>query len=319
MRTLPRPTRESSSSVEIAPRPIRALACEAIEDIDGAISILRAYGVKVPESSRLHQAKDVLMEAVNTGALVPAHRGDSLGLRALETSLDFSAIAATLPPTRVADVRRELSAAVEGGLELAAENQTALQYQSQYVVRAALVRAGLQPMHPLAGPRKGKKPDLLIEQGTMTYGIEAKRPQAARNVVPRMEDARDQLRHYGVAGAVLIDVSDCIRHVARSALDDAVRSHALSMYERIFVPDCGYNPGYSGIMLAGAYARVAWTAEDGPLSSMISVHSTSTIGLFAVQENSLADHHARRLRAAIHHGFGLLGQTLSERAAAAAE
>jgi len=70
-------------------------------------------------------------------------------------------------------------------------------------------------------------------------------------------------------------------------------------------------------MLAGAYARVAWTSNDGPVSSMISVHTTSTIGLFAVQRNSLSDHHARWLRNAIQDGFGFLSQIPSERAAAA--
>lgn len=296
---------------------MRTMAREALLDLEVAISTLRAYGVEVPDSSRLHQAKAILEVGVESGALVPAHRGDSLGLRALESAFDFSAIAATLPSTRIADVRKELGVAVRGGLEPTVENQAALQYQSQFVVRAALVRAGIKPIHPLASPRKGKKPDFLVERGTMIYGIEAKRPQVAHNVVPRMEDARKQLQQYGVGGAVLVDVSDCTRHVPRPDLGDAVRSHALSMYEKIFVNGRGYNPQYSGIMLAGAYARVAWTSDDGPLSSMISVHTTSTIGLFAVQKNSLADHDARWLRVAIQDGLELLNQTLSERAAAA--
>ena len=60
-----------------------------------------------------------------------------------------------------------------GGLELAPENRSALQYQSQFVVRAAFVRGGIEPYHPSSSPRRGKRPDLLVENGTIRYGIEA--------------------------------------------------------------------------------------------------------------------------------------------------
>lgn len=310
-RVLPTPSLESSSYLEVPPRPVRKIAAEAIADIDVAIEAFTSYGVKVKGDSRLHQARAILQHAAATGVLVPQHRGDSLGIRSLELAFDYGAIAATLPDTRIAAVRNELQQSLTGPIEPPEAALGPLQLQSQFVVRAAYVRGGVVPNHPKVGA--GKTPDLVVRNGMSEYGIEAKRPQVPHNVIPRMEAARVQLESSGLRGAILVDVTDCTRHVERPDVDRIVREHALAMYDEIFVTGRGYRPDHDGIMVAGAYARLAWASDDRDPASMVSVHTTSTIGLFARRRNTLLDHHARWLRASFQDGLSMLSRTLAER------
>lgn len=316
---LPTPTRETSSILEIPPRPIGPIAAQAVQDIDHALDELKRYGVKAKDGSRLHQARRILDEAARNRVLVPAHRGDTLGLRALELAFDFAAIAGSLPSERIADVRRELEASLVGPLQPPEEDRGALQLQSQFVVRAAFVRSGTAPSHPRRTADGRKLPDLLLENGVSEYGVEAKRPQFTRNIIPRLNDGRDQLHNYGVRGAILVDVTDCVRGMTPRAVDDAVREHSLRIYDEIFVTGVGYRPGYSSIMVAGAYARLAWTSEDSEDHSIVAVHTSSTIGLFATQQYSLLDHRAQWLRASFQDGLSTLSRTLAEHIKAAGD
>jgi hypothetical protein len=172
------------------------------------------------------------------------------------------------------------------------------------VVRAALVRSGLEPSHPTISPRQGRKnPDLLLGNGLSTYGLEAKRPERAGNILPRFRDGSTQLQDFGVSGGVLIDVSDCVRGLDNEAASLFVRDQGKVILDEVFVHGCGPRPGYSHIMMAGVYARVAWTSDDGALAAMVKVHTASRIGIFAPVRNSLVDHRARWLRRHFQDGF----------------
>lgn len=312
--SLPTPTRESGSVLTIAPRPLRQVATEAVADIDASLERLSAWHVKVPTDSRLHKAREVLATAAATGVLVPAHRGDTLGLRALEIALDYSAIADTLPDIPLAAFRRELRDSLIGELEFGDETRGPLQLQSQALVRAAFVRAGVVPSHPTHSPRQGiSSPDLLLENGTLLYAVEAKRPLSTKNVLPRFEDAHAQLKGFGLPGGILVDATDCLRNTSGDRLDSEVRKIALSMYDRLFENGVGHRPGYSDVMMAGAYARVAWDSDDHEHDAMVHVQTFSTIGIFGTVKNTLYDHRARWMRTSFETGLRLLNRTIEER------
>src|SRR5690348_10913752 len=239
---LPKPSRAASQSREIAPRPVTDIAPEAVADIDHAIDKIVKWGVKRPPNDRLSQARQILIHAAQTGEIVPAQRGDDLGLRSLELAFDYGAIADTLPPKRVADVRKDLEKSLEGDLSPSDELMGPLQLQAQLVVRAAFVRAGLSPDHPTGSPRKGVRPDLILRRNDVSYGVEVKRPKTEAGLLSRFDDGRDQLAGYGVRGAVLIDVTDCVRAVPRETIDQEVRRLALRLYGRAFVTGEGYKP-----------------------------------------------------------------------------
>jgi len=205
---------------------VREISAEAVRDVDTAIDLLRSWNVSVPEDSRLHQARAILADGAACGRLVPTHRGDDLGLRALELAFDYAAIADTLPTQPVAALRRELTSSLLGPLDPPEEVRGPLQLQSQFVVRAAFVLAGMSPCHPTHSPQESRSsPDLLLENGLSTYAIETKRPKLAKNVVPRMEDARAQLLDYGMPGGILVDVR---RRAAVDRVDKATPAPRLS-------------------------------------------------------------------------------------------
>lgn len=310
-------SRTISNTFEIRPRPVRDIAREAVGDIDHTIQRMRAEGVSIEDGSRLHQARAILQRAAETGVLVPAHRGDQLGLRALEIAFDYTAIATTLPNPPVAAFRREMRDSLRGTLEPAESARGPLQLQSQGIVRAAFLRGGLVPTHPTHSPKAGiSSPDLVLENGSQSYAIEAKRPQLTKNVLPRFDDARDQLADFGLRGGILVDVTDCLRNLSGDEIDAEVSRLALSLSERVFISGRGFHQGYSGIMVAGTYARVAWSSDDRKADAVVAVHTSSRIGIFAQTKNSLSDHHARWMREAFEVGLSSLNQALAARARA---
>jgi hypothetical protein len=158
------PPREFNSEEIVAPRPIAERAREAVRQIDNSLRRLTEWNVKVPANSRLHKARLILEHAVGTGLLTPAQRGDMLGLRSLELALDYDHISQTLPEVAISAMRRELRDSLTGDIA-PVQKLTVLQLQSQAVVRAAFVRAGLNPRHPTISPQKGKtSPDILFGQ-----------------------------------------------------------------------------------------------------------------------------------------------------------
>lgn len=308
-----KPSRESFSTTEIPPRPIRQIAAEAAADVEVSIQRLTDWGVKVDRNSRLHQALTVLRHAIATGALVPKHRGDQLGLRALEIAFDYGAIARTLPKIRIAALRREIGDSLKGPIDPPENARGPLQLQSQGIARAAFVLAGLSPTHPTHSPKLGRSsPDLILENGLGRYAVEIKRPQLTKNVEVRFDEGRDQLVSFGVQGGVLVDVTDCVRGLTGEAIGKEVRRLALGLYARTFVTGRGHKPGYTNIMMAGTFARVAWNSQDGDLVAMVQVHTSSTIGIFAQTRNSLVDHRARWIRKGFEDGLERLNRTLSE-------
>ena len=307
-----RPTRETFEVLEVPPRPARDIAGEAVADVDFAISRLTHWNVRVPTDSRLHQAREILAEAAESGTLIPRHRGDDQGLRALELAFDYAAIADTLPQKTIAALRRELESSLAGPLDPPDAARGPQQLQAQFVVRAAFVRAGLSPSHP--SPQVGvSNPDLLLENGVSTYAIEVKRPKAMHNVVPRMIDARDQLANFGRPGGILVDVTDCLRGVPPEQVGDEVWRLAVQLYDEVFLERGGFRQEASHIMLAGTFGRLSWETTDYESHAMVNVHTVSVISIFADARNTIRDHRARWIRSSFQNGLEALYRTIRER------
>lgn len=294
-------------SREVAPRPIRDIATDAIASIQESLGILSAWGAKIPAGSRLHQAVEVLKEVQGSGALSAPARKDELGLRALELATDYADIAKTLPSERVADVRRELEISLTGPLHPPVGALGPLQLQSQFILRAALVVAGLNPDHP----RKAgiKSPDLLVDNGLSSYALENKRPEHEKNIISRFEDGRAQLDTYGLPGGVLVDATDCFRgHTLKQLMVDLERL-ARSIHQIVFEDHVGHKPGYKNIMVSGVYARLAWNVDA---EARLCVDLGSVFSIYAHSRNTLLGHRARWLRDSLEEGFKLLGATVGE-------
>ena len=79
---------------------------------------------------------------------------------------------------------------------------------------------------------------------------------AAKNAVPRLEDAHDQLSSYGLPGAILVDLTDCLKGIPGEKLGMEVRGLTLSLYDRVFVTGSGHRPGYAVEWLTWKQARI---------------------------------------------------------------
>jgi hypothetical protein len=305
--------RQELSKRQLPTRPQSVIVKDTLADLRKAQKQLVDYGVRIPDNSRIDQAIAVLEHAQETGKLVPAHRGDDLGLRALELAFDYSAIGDSLPPDAVASVRRELRDSLVGSLDGQSNNGQPIQLQSQYVARAALVRGGLTPLHPTHSTRGGRKsPDLYVENGIAVYPIEAKRPRLSKNVLPRLEDARDQLADYGEPGAIIVDITDCVRGLLPSQIDDQVQHTLQDITQVIFDPGRGYRPGYRPIMVAGVVARAAWVSIDKGAEAQIEVHTCTGFINFASAPHTILHRHGIWLRQHFGNGYEELYRTLGE-------
>lgn len=269
-----------------------------------------ACGAKIPADSRFWAAREVLSFGQETGRLMPRHRQDPLGLRALELAHDLKVISSALPQKRIADVREDLEIMAKGALEPTAdEDWRALQRQSQLIVRAVLVRAGLSASHPSESPSK-TKPDLLWENGNSLYGIEVKRPRKMKNALPNFTKGTQQLHNYGVKGGIVMDLTDCVRSLPPDECDSAMSAAAESLYAEAYTGNGGFRSGYSHVMLAAVYARVPWTSAKVEESNYIGVRYIHRIGVLSVAYGSLQGHHGRSLRSARLSGLELIARDL---------
>lgn len=303
---------ERLTTLEIPIRPQSEVVAETLTDLTAARRTLAEYGVAFPAHSRVDQALAILKHAQTSGALVPVHRGDADGLRALELSFDYSAIAATLPENAIASVRRELGISLEGHLDGQELNGQPAQYQSQYVARAALVRAGLSPQHCTHSTQGGRKsPDIVVENGHSKYGIEVKRPRFLKNLVPRFNDGRDQLEPFEDGGGVIVDLTDCLRDVPVSVVDSQV-SESVAILKGLVGTERGYNPGYHSIKFAGIVVRSAWGVVEGRRQAHILVHTSTAFVSFGKGPNTIDHRRGIWLRETIGKGYEQLYRTMGE-------
>lgn len=299
--------------VEIPSRSVRDVTSEACGDLDAAINAIERWGVQVPADSRLREARSVLHEAASSGRFSPAQRGDDRGHRALQLTLDFADIARTLPAARVADLRKDLTAAISGQLDIEIDDNSPAQFQSQLMVRAALVKAGADPALPSWSGRDGKKkPDLLLENGASQYALEVKRPRRWKNILPRTKDAAGQIADTGLQGCIVLDVTDCLDGIQPEAWDEALMRAASEVSALIFVPGKDYQPGYQHILAELVFARPAWTAMEENGDTQVMVYNTSVSWAFGRARGTLGHRRGDWLRQQIEKGLNKLGFTGQE-------
>jgi len=235
-------------------------------------------------------------------------------MRAIQLALDVLAITGALPVTRVADLRKDLEICGPGPLIPRYDDLQPLQAQTQLVVRAALYLAGADPSQPTySGARGRKKPDILIENGLTTYGIEVKRPTAGKNAVPRAKDGAEQLANAGLTGGIVVDVTDCLTEATGVAADNEVLTQAAAIADEFFVHGSGWKSGYSHILMVGVIARPAWhLALTGEDEGQVSVHSTSCVHAFGTARGTLDMHRSHWMRKSLNTGLNRLGFTSEE-------
>lgn len=292
--------REFSSELAVAPRPVALIAAEEVERINATLSRFAESGVRVPEDSRLHQARAVLESVASGAGIAPAQRGDDLGLRALEAALDYHTIARSVSASTPATARRELRDSLVGPLSPPSGQFGPLQLQSQAVAFGAFALAGCDPRHP--AKTTSKSPDILLDRGSMTYAVEAKRPQARHNISSHCIAAYEQLVASGCTGGVLVDVSDCVRGLATDSVHTFVEDAGLELLHLVATEN-GRKPEFRNLIVVGCYARMQAVFAETETEAIFDLITSARVVVLADVRNTLQDHRARWIRRSHEYGM----------------
>lgn len=301
---------ERRERIVLPNRPILAFAREARADLERLLAQLEDWMKRpFPPSSRLHAALAVLKDMEVTGRFTREQRGNDHGLRAMQLAMDLRAIAECLPNRVVTDLRRDLELCASGPLDPQPDDLTPLQAQSQLIVRAAFNRVGVPPGDLTHSGKDGrKKPDILIANGATTYGVEVKRPTKLRNVLPRAEDAAEQLSNATLKGGVVVDISDALTSDVPDDMDTEVVRQAKVVMNAFFIDGKGWKQGFTNVMMITVMARLPRQVRmTGANSGEVNSYSTSCGIDLGTMEGTLDSRRARWMRDKLADGLDALG------------
>ena len=186
--------------------------------------------------------------------------------KAIVLASDFYLISRTLKEDRADPIAKELKVALGGTLnEVETRKKSAYDIQSQFWVGMVLAYSGL---HPSVPDSEKRKPDFVINVGSLPCGLEVKRPQTQASAWPALASAASQLREYGLPGVIVLDLTSCIE-ADNLILHEGIIS-ARELVRRRFFPlvnqlaeaarDYSQSDKFDRILLLKMYARFfSWT------------------------------------------------------------
>lgn len=264
----------------VPPDPDKFVGMDQYRDfakaLDGAIRKLKAAKVRVSDFGRLQSANRTLSRVVRLGVLPTKRLQQVILSNALADAFDYWDITACFGD-QLGAVAKDVELSLKGLAGSRSSQRVAQRFQSQLWLGSILKLGGYLPRVP-DGP--GPKPDFLVEDGLSRYGVEIKRPDSASSSLRAVAKAAAQLRDYGVAGAIMVDLSQAagfhalawarrgrlqprVAKIQRRFANTATRLRAVIldyMTNRL-------NPGFEHIMALIVVGRTTlWV--DGPPSGM---------------------------------------------------
>ena len=186
----------------LTPEACSALAA-ALRD---AIAVFESWNLPV-RLGRLRHAERHLRQVAEQGSFGTTHAELIQTAKAAFLASDFYLISTALNKERDDPIAKELAVALRGNLDGNSKNASPYEIQAQYWVGMLLAQSGLRPAVPLI---EGRKPDFVISVGSMSCGVEVKRPHSFKSVGRLLSDAAKQLRDYKLPGVIALDLSECI-------------------------------------------------------------------------------------------------------------
>lgn len=229
---------------------------------------------------------------------------------------DFANIINALPPDRSEQILRELKAATKGTPDDPRLRQASYRFQSQYWMGSVLEGGGYRPRIPIGAGTKS--PDFIVEEGTYRYGIEIKRPSGLSAALRLTSQAAVQLREYGVAGCVVLDLSECVPSDQLHWLENGDASEAQQRFmeemARVFasirssiLDDDRHEmrPGFQGVMgFAGIARGWSWI---GPDPKRLALHAAFGATAFVRLIKDVRYHHSINMMDRITDGLRSVG------------
>jgi len=175
--------------------------------LNKAILRLESAGIRISEHSRLRRHTTFLARVAETGSFPTTESEQHRLANALSDAAEIDLIVQTLPSTFTPLELGELRE-LAGGTPEHAPNEPALRYQAQWWLRSVLAMGGYDPQTPTSAR---ESPDYLVYEGTLSYGVEVKRPGTLRGALELIAKGARQLRSQAVRGAIILDISDVVR------------------------------------------------------------------------------------------------------------
>ena len=176
------------------------------DQLEEAIRTMRDWGIRVTPGSRLPKIVRCLRKLASRQSFPESPSQRTLIAQAARDAQEFAEISWVLPSEELRPLRESLRKAVFGTLGQAGKPY---RYQSELWTGAMLARSGA--LTRVLKASKGKSPDFILENGTMAYAVEVKRPANLPRARERVSDAASQLRqdrYHG--GAIIVDLTDCL-------------------------------------------------------------------------------------------------------------
>jgi hypothetical protein len=197
------------------------------ENAEGVVAFFTKWGLGRSALHRLHEAARVLRRVASSGSYGATDVELTEAATAMTLAMDFYAIASTLDPTRIDGIVDELAPALAGALISRTRDRTARATQSQFWITMLFVRAGVAPA--ILGASFGRRPDFAVTIDSLPFAVEVKRPESWKSAPDGMDAAADQIRHSGMPGVIVLDLSDCIeadKYIV-GAIDSPIPAHEL--------------------------------------------------------------------------------------------
>lgn len=243
---------------------------------------------------------------------------------AIRDAQEFVEIASTLPHEPIPSVVRDLRAAVRGQLRpVDGSTGQHLQHQTQLWVGAMLAQA---EAHVKVFATLGNEinPDFVLENGTLRYAVEVKRPNGELDAHNIIRKAAGQIRSEAFhGGMIVVDLTDCVDPTIRhrcgrgepdfGPLRDAVSFLLKALHDRVFDDEFeSLRTRRDHVFGLIAFARAAYWDLDH-LEHPYLIRHVATVRYWRRDHRTLRAIRAEWLSALIHNGIVAVGHKQSER------
>ena len=202
------------------PPPDKILTAERMADLadrlQEAIAAIESWNIVIRPESRLRATEAILRDVGAAGVFPESHESLVRAARAARDAREFIEITGMLPETPMPSIAEALKIATMD--EMSRISPRSSQFQGELWTGAMLSFA----TDFVGSPLRAGRPDYIVANGNLEYGVEVKRPQTEGKVLKRAAKAVKQLRlrtpnYHG--GALVMDLTDCLDPAIATTLD----------------------------------------------------------------------------------------------------
>ena len=202
------------------PPPEKIMTAERMADLADrlieALAAIEKWGIDVDAISRLREGERLLRDVAAARAFPQSHDELINVAHAARDAQEFAEISGMLPDEPIPPIAIALWDATT---DQAPKASLLRPYQAQAELWVGALLSCAADF--VGSPLRPGRPDYIVREGNMEYGIEVKRPQSADKILRRASKASQQLQlrtpnYHG--GALAMDLTDCLEPAIATTL-----------------------------------------------------------------------------------------------------